>query len=361
MAGRDTNFRVFHQKRLTHSSCVVERAWYSDRTDIGGQSLIRGHIFKHVDIQEFAETQQYSTIHRIVLGLSKLDLNSQLEDSTSTIDTPDLLGKTPLWWASTRGDEEAVRILLAYGASLEIKSRQTPGVLHMARTPAIVDLLIDYGAQINCRDEVGRTPLHSCAYRGDPRGSSVALLESLLEHGADVDAQTRAGHTALHYTAMYGSVSHMPPLLTRGASLEARKLDGHTPLMDAVRCAQPSAIDFLLQNGADYTITSKQCKTILHVCASNGDIATMGVLTFARLQDVDIDAKDSYGLTARGCLQERTDLSEDLELAFEELLKSIRQQRTEAVDDADGSAPHSPEVISTCGEEEPYKFKRPGA
>ncbi|KAH0565748.1 hypothetical protein GP486_000845 [Trichoglossum hirsutum] len=332
MAGRDTSFQVFHGARLTHGSSVVERAWNADRTGLEDLSLIRNQIFKHIDIQEFAETQQYSTIHKIVLGLSKLDLNSQLEDSTFAIDTPDLVGRTPLWWASTRGDEEAVRILLAYGASLEIKSRHSPGVLHVARTPAIVDLLLDYGAKIDCRDGVGRTPLHHCAYRGDPRGSSVALLESLLEKGADVNAQTRAGHTALHYTAMYGSVGHMAPLLTRGASLEARKLDGHTPLMDAIRCSQPSAVDFLLESGADYTITSKQCKTILHVCASNSDIATMDRLTSARLCDVDIDAKDSYGLTARDRLQERADFSEDLGFAFEALLESIRQQGTEAVD-----------------------------
>jgi ankyrin repeat protein len=311
---------------------VVERAWFSDRTSTGSLSLARDHILRRIDIQELAETQQYSTLHKIVLGLSKLDLKSQLTESTVDIDALDTLSRTPLWWASVRGDENAVRSLLEHGASLGKRPRNYHSPLHVTNSPAIVNLLLDYGEHVDCRDEVGRTPLHCCAYRGDYRAGSVDLLKALLDCGADVHAQTRAGHTPLHYASMYGYVDYITLLLSRGAFIEARKQNGHTPLMEAIRCGQPRAVNLLLQNRADHMAVSGQGKTILHICASSGDISMFNVLTCARLPGIDVDAKDSRGLTARDYLQQRKDITEGLTTALEELIKSIHQEGTEDID-----------------------------
>jgi ankyrin repeat protein len=311
---------------------VVKRAWVTNRTIFRNLSLAHDHIFRHIDIQELAESQQYSTLHKIVLGLSKLDLEAQLTESTVDIETPDTLGQTPLWWASIRGDKKAVQSLLEHGASLDRRPQSYHSPLHVANSPAIAKLLLDYGEQIDCRDGVGRTPLHRCAYRGDYRGGSVDLLETLLDYGADVHAQTPAGHTALHYASMYGSVDYITQLLNRGAFIEARKQDGHTPLMEAIRCGQPRAVNLLLQDRADHMAVSGKGKTILHICASSGDISTLNILTSVRLPCIDVDAKDEYGLTARYYLQQRKDITEGLETAFEELIKRIRQESTEDID-----------------------------
>lgn len=311
---------------------MVDRAWVTDRTSTGSLSLARDHILRHIDIQELAETQQYSTLHKILLGLSKLDLESQLTESTVDIDAPDTLNRTPLWWASIRGDGNAVRSLLEHGASLDKRPGSYHGPLHVAKSPAIVKLLLDYGEHVDCRDEVGRTPLHCCAYRGGYRAGGVDLLKALLDCGADVHAQTHAGHTPLHYASMFGCVDYITLLLNRGAFIEARKQDGHTPLMDAIHCGWPRAVNLLLQNRADHTAVSAQGKTILHICASRGDISMFNVLAFARLPGIDVDAKDSHGLTALDYLYQRKDITEGLATAFEELIKSIRQEDTEDVD-----------------------------
>jgi ankyrin repeat protein len=289
-------------------------------------------LFKVIDVEEFAESQQYTVIHKIVLGLSKLDLESQLQVSTSMIDAPDTRGRTALWWASARGDYSAVKTLLKYGAAIhDPASPDNHSPLHVAQASEVVKLLLQFGAHVDCRDESGRTPLQCCAYRGEPRGGSVELFKSLLDGGADVNAQSNAGHTALHYTAMYGFVEHMPLLLARGAPIDSRKPNGITPLLDAVGCSQPISVKFLLQNGADPSVKNKENGSILHIAASRSDIATMKVLGAANLRELDIEAKDCVGKTSRQCFEERLDKSEALTEAFEDLLESVQNCLIEEV------------------------------
>lgn len=56
------------------------------------------------------------------------------------------------------------------------------------RSPRIVRLLIDYGAEINTIDSDGDTPLHRAASQG-----SLEIVKALLNAGADVDAKNDMG------------------------------------------------------------------------------------------------------------------------------------------------------------------------
>jgi ankyrin repeat protein len=317
-------------------STPIERAWHFDRTKTGlseNNRIILEYMFKAVGVQELAESQQYTTIHKIVLGLSNLDLESQLQDSTSTIDDVDTRGRTALWWAAARGDYETVKTLLEYGASVQDPAvPRSHSALHVAKTSEVVRLLLNHGAKVDCRDESGRTPLHCCAYRGGPRGGSVELFKSLLEGGADVNAQSTAGHTALHYTAMYGFTEHMPLLLARGVPIDSRKPNGTTPLLDAVGCSQPKAVKYLLGRGADPRIENTQRRNIVHIAASRSDEVTMRALASANLRGVDVEANDCFNMTPRQCFDIRQDKSVALEEAFDHLLESCLTKETNVLD-----------------------------
>lgn len=47
---------------------------------------------------------QLTPVHRIVVGLSSVPLQSQLESDASAINDPDWQGRTPLMWAAIRDD-----------------------------------------------------------------------------------------------------------------------------------------------------------------------------------------------------------------------------------------------------------------
>ena len=97
-----------------------------------------------------------------------------------------------------------------------------------------------------------------------------------------------------------------------------------------------------LQKGADHTAVSEDGKTILHICASSGNISTFNVLTAARLSGIDVDAMDGNSLTARDYLKQRKDITEGLEIAFEELIESIHQ---EIIEDTDIESDHYEDAL----------------
>ena len=121
-----------------------------------------------------------------------------------------------------------------------------------------IELLLTHGADVNERNSYGLTPLHFAAAAGDKE-----IIELLLAHGADVNAATKDGKTPADIAANYkyqdvvdllrqhggrgaeAAVAESP--LAPGADVNVRDKDGDTPLS---RAAVPNA--YLLSEAAIY-------------------------------------------------------------------------------------------------------------
>ena len=104
-------------------------------------------------------------------------------------------GFTPLHLAAFFAQPEAVRLLLARGAPVEVVAQNPMKVtpLHSAaagRSAEIVRLLLEAGADPNAKQQEGFTALHAAAMHDD-----VEMARALIEHGADPDARTDDGKT----------------------------------------------------------------------------------------------------------------------------------------------------------------------
>ena len=321
-----------------NGSNVVERAWFlaQKSTKVPGDYVMSDNeILKAVDVDDFVSAQQYNLIHKIVLGITKLDLQAVLASSTAGIDGVDLRGATPLWWAAAQGNVKAMQTLLENGADVDAQATlifQRP--LHVVRNGAAAGVLLEYGAQVDSVDGIGRTPLHCFCYR--QVGSSAALVKEVLERGAKIDARANGGQTALHYASMFGNANLISTLLEYGAEIDAVKNDGLTPLSCAVRYDQTDALEALLSNGAEYTVLNRAWQNVLHLAAMHAGPACMDILADLDLDMLDSNARDNKGMTPRECFEGRKFRFEDLDVAFGKLMLAAGGDTVMTPDFTDG-------------------------
>lgn len=100
-----------------HSDCYVIQ--YS-----ASSSLITGtknYAVVSLDCTDYEETRNFTSLHRMVLGISHKDLDSGLADSLVNLDAVDASGQTPLARAVVRDDFVTVSKLLSSGANPNVR------------------------------------------------------------------------------------------------------------------------------------------------------------------------------------------------------------------------------------------------
>ena len=160
-------------------------------------------------------------------------------------------GESPLLLAAAFNKDPAViQALLDAGADPEAKDRLEVQPLHWAaaynENTAVLQTLLDAGADINAREGLENTPLHYAAYLNETPG----MINFLLYAGADIEARTVNGTTPLHSAAAPNeNPAALQALLDAGADINARNADGETPLTVAIRNDNQLAIQVLQANG----------------------------------------------------------------------------------------------------------------
>lgn len=108
-------------------------------------------------------------------------------------------------------------------------------VLHKATALGDVDTVVKTlrasSGCVNAKEPGGRTALHEAADCG-----RTAIVNVLLEHGADINARSFTEYTPLTFAAEHGHIEIMLALIERGADLNVAStakqihLRGQTPL-----------------------------------------------------------------------------------------------------------------------------------
>jgi ankyrin repeat protein len=268
------------------------------------------------------EDQQFTILHKIVLGAVDYDLEAQLKLTTSNINQQDSKGRTPIAWAAARGDEKCVKILLDFGADPEIScdTGNNPLLRSVrAKSPGCVRLLLQHGANVQARSALGFTALHYAAYYQDDE----AHLKMLLDFGAQIDEKDGYGWTPLSCTAEYDHMRSASILLECGASPDLPDKSGWSPIMRAIRSNSHRVLRLLLDKGADYSSLSFRLQTVLHFAAAYGDVDTIVLLTDIKMRKITTNMKDVNGHTAAEIFLSRGSSSCDLVNAFTNLLNSM--------------------------------------
>ena len=160
----------------------------------------------------------------IFVGCGKEDKSSQNStDSQVTASTP----KVDLHTAVVTDNLEALRWHIKAGSDLNVlePSRSSTPLITAAffGKIEIAKILIDAGADLNCRNADGSTALHTAAAFG-----KTEVAEILIDAGADFNQQNNQGATALHVAAFFCHVEIVKALLEKGADKTLKNTAGQT-------------------------------------------------------------------------------------------------------------------------------------
>ncbi len=125
--------------------------------------------------------------------------------------------------------------------------------------------LLKQGADVNSRDrEHNETALLLAAKFAD-----AEMVRLLLDAGAEIDARDDWGRTALFVTSVTSEVFEV--LLDAGANIHARDKEGHTILMRKVsESASLSDVEKLLQLGVDPSVRTEDGESALEMAENLG-------------------------------------------------------------------------------------------
>ncbi len=207
-----------------------------------------------------------------------VEIKALLKDYPDLISSKDDSGARPLHWAAITSHKDAAELLLANKANVNAKDNAGKTPLYVAASQGyggfvgafegredVAELLITSGADVNAKDDAGETPLSAAADSG-----FKYVAELLLANKADVNAKTAKGETALFKAVSGGYKDVAELLLANKADVNAKTHDGNTPLYEAVRQNRKDLTELLLANKADVNIKDNHGQTPLHWAANKG-------------------------------------------------------------------------------------------
>ena len=217
-------------------------------------------------------------------------------------DSPAVLNSrspAPLCFAAYKDNLELLELFLRSGADINVKDQAGRTALFWAvknKSQVMTTILLAHGAAVDEADNDGTTPLHVAATT-----ESSPLLSQLVEHGASINLKrktmeakrehwqlfdevdfdlrsTRDGATALHLAAAHLCAVNVRLFVKSGADLDAESGDGRTVLS---RLSSSASITESGTAGATEALALRQ--SIAHMLILGG---------------TDVDHRDKQGQTA---------------------------------------------------------------
>eukprot|EP01111_Echinosteliopsis_oligospora_P001332 TRINITY_DN1200_c0_g1_i1.p1 TRINITY_DN1200_c0_g1~~TRINITY_DN1200_c0_g1_i1.p1 ORF type:complete len:693 (+),score=167.52 TRINITY_DN1200_c0_g1_i1:24-2102(+) len=215
--------------------------------------------------------------------------DAMLPAFSRVVPTKDNVSMADLYRAVDAGDLPLTHyIVTRLGMNVNVKDPVENTPIHTAARRGWVNVakyLAEAGCGVNDMNNKGQTPLMWAVTNGH-----LAMVQTLVSLGADINTADRMGFTATIHAAQSGHLFVLHYLLSTGVvDVNAVDNDGHTALCWACYNGHLHLIEYLLQPRLcpSYThlgILDKQGKSVLHWAAAQGHIPVIHRLLLAHCE-----------------------------------------------------------------------------
>ncbi|PAA94479.1 hypothetical protein BOX15_Mlig023862g1 [Macrostomum lignano] len=223
------------------------------------------------------------------------DLETALKSRTDidrlVLPTGDRMCTSPLHLASREGRTDAARVLIDFGASVNLQNSFGISPLYLASKEghlAVVNLLIDYQADVNIQTVSGSTPVYIASEQG-----RCFIVQALIKANVDVNLATTNGITPIWIASQSGHHDIVRRLILARADVDAKKISfGSSPLYTASQNGYIRVVDELIKAQADVNMQENLGATPIYIASQKGHANTVELLINAQ---ADINLQRSSG------------------------------------------------------------------
>ena len=234
-----------------------------------------------------AAFHEHTETVRYLVGLKDVDVNHSGDKGK---------GHTALFLACQKNYPEVAQVLIAAGADIQTRNENGRSPLHKASMSGALDVvkvLVQAGAGAgNVTDNRGVTCLVLASYMGHTE--TVRYLVGLKE--VDLKHADSTGCTALGHAVVRNHPDVVEVLIDAGADIDVKDTRGRSPLHKASISGSLDVLKMLVKAGADVRVTDNKGYTCLTLAVANGRTETVRYL--AGLKDVDVNHSGDKGHTA---------------------------------------------------------------
>jgi len=199
--------------------------------------------------------------------------------------------------AAEMGDKVMARLLIKAGGDVK-NSRALTNTIgcynydNEDKKERVVKLLISLGANVNTKDEQGRTALMEAA-----RNRNEKMIQLLINNGADVRNSTALIDAVGGYSYDDHKKERIVMMLIRsGANVNTKDEWDRTALMEAARNGCESIVQLLIDNGADVKNSTALISAV--GCYGNDEDKKERIVMLLIRSGANVNAKDKQGRTA---------------------------------------------------------------
>ncbi|XP_025724631.1 ankyrin repeat and SOCS box protein 3 isoform X1 [Callorhinus ursinus] len=231
---------------------------YSDTCSTVGLAAREGNVkvlrklLKKGRSVDVADNRGWMPIHEAAYhnSVECLRMLIHADSSENYIKTKTFEGFCALHLAASQGHWKIVQILLEAGADPNATTLEETTPLFLAVENGQIDvlrLLLRHGANVNGSHSMcGWNALHQATFQ-----ENAEIIKLLLKKGANKECQDDFGITPLFVAAQYGKLESLNILISSGANVNCQALDKATPLFIAAQEGHTECVELLLSSGAD--------------------------------------------------------------------------------------------------------------